>query len=207
MDRAKALQKFIQYTEIKSLLDRILHLQETEKFQSLAILSELDGEGKTFITATLAHAYTERLKKKVLVVDASNSGNRNSTPVPAHARQKGDLLSELLEESPLVDVISLRDWGGAKADADEYQLKALFAQTGSKYGLILVDTSALSRKNRNNFDPVVIARQCEASILLSARSDVPQDISSENRKRILDSGIKLIGMIFNHGEGARHEQL
>jgi Mrp family chromosome partitioning ATPase len=205
MERAKALQNFIQYSEIKSLLDRIIHLQETEKFQSLAVLSELDGEGKTFITAVLAHAYTERVKKKALVVDASNSGSGSAVPVQAASRQRGDLLSELLEESALVDVISLRDWGGAKTDADEYQLKTLFAQTASKYGLILVDTSALSRRNRNNFDPFVIARQCEASVLLSARSDVPQDISVENRKRIFDSKIKLIGMIFNHGEGAKRE--
>ena len=45
MDKAKSLKSFIQYTEVKSLLDRILLLQEQEKFRSITLLSEFDGEG------------------------------------------------------------------------------------------------------------------------------------------------------------------
>jgi Mrp family chromosome partitioning ATPase len=196
MDSSEALQKFVQYTEIKNLLDRIILLQEQEKFRSIAVLSELDGDGKTFITAVLALAHTARLKKKVLVVDTS-SAHANSQPGPAMTRKKTDLLAELLEHSTAVDLISLRDWENPKATVDEYQLKALFDQVASKYALVIVDTSSLSRKNRNNFDPVVIARQCDVSILVGAHKPVDPDVSAANKKRITDSSIKLVGMVQN----------
>ncbi|MDR3607103.1 MAG: hypothetical protein P4M08_06970 [Oligoflexia bacterium] len=198
MKKAEALLNYIQYSETKDLLDRLLMLQENAKFKSVVVLSELSGEGKTFVTAALALAYTERLKKRVLVVDTA-------TPRPAGAANPGrpspDLLNELLERSETVDVISLRAWSGLKkgGDAAEYQLKALFSQVAAQYGLVLVDTSSLARKNRNNLDPSVIARQCDAAVLVSSKIEFAVNVSLENRKRMEASGIKLIGMIYNRG--------
>jgi Mrp family chromosome partitioning ATPase len=197
----KDLHNFIQYTEIKNLLDRLLLLQETEKFHSLAVLSEFDGEGKTFVAAALAVAYTERLKRKVLIVDTTTPRQLH-LPVSAKTRKKSELLGELLEEAEQVDVISLSEWSGMKShgNADEYQIKKLFAQIATQYSLILVDTSSLSRRNRNNFNPVLIARQCDASILISARSEIAPAISEEHKNNIVNSHVKLIGMIHNQHE-------
>jgi Mrp family chromosome partitioning ATPase len=205
MKHHHALQDYVRYAEIKEILDRLVQLQKTENFESLAILSESDGEGKTFLTATLALAFTERQRKKVLIVDTSNADRRNAVPVPARERNTKDLLSELLESSFDVDIISLKDYKGSKEIVDEYQIKDLFNLNREKYGLILVDTSALSRKNRNNFDPLVIAYQCDASLLVSSKNDAPEGSSSENKKRILGSKIKLIGMVYNQGKVRKNE--
>jgi Mrp family chromosome partitioning ATPase len=201
--RATALQRYIHYAEVKHVLDRLLMLQETLKFQSLAILSEYDGEGKTFVTGALAAAYMERLKRKVLIVDSATPRPISApTSGSSLARQKNSALGDLLEESDHVDVISLKDWSGLKqgGNADEYRLKALFAQNASPYGLVLVDTSSLARKNRNNFDPILIARQCDAAILVSTQNELAENVSEENKKQLFGAGIKLIGMIHNNGE-------
>ena len=201
MNHSSALESFIQYAEIKSLIDRLLIIQEQKKISVLALLSEQDEAGKTFVAATLALAHTSRIKKKVLVIDTSSPRPMNK-PVPVSSvKSHQSLLTQLLEDSTLIDVISLRDWENADANVDEYRLKSLIEKVRGQYSLILVDTSSLSRKNKNNFDPVVIARQCDAAILISAAAEVPQDISNENRKRLQDSSINLVGMIHNQGKG------
>lgn len=206
-NRAKALQRYVQYSEIKYLLDRLIQIQEKDRFVSMAILSESDGEGKTFVCAALGTAYAERLHKKVLIVDTT-SPRPMSTPAPAKGRSKTDLLTELLEESDNVDVISLRDWSGLKTggEADEYQLKALLAQNATQYSLVLVDTSSLSRRNRHNFDPALTARQCDVSVIVSGRTELGTDISEEHKRRITGSGIRLIGMIHNQGEAPQQPE-
>ncbi len=201
MDKAKSLRSFIQYAEVKSLIDRILLLQETEKFKSVAFLSEYDGEGKTFLIAALALAYSERLNKKVLVIDTS-SNNTASTPLPAKDLKENYLLAELLEDTTKVEVMVMRDWAKLRLSPgiDEYQLNALLSENNQNYSMILVDTSSLSRKNKNNFDPLVIARQCDVSVLVSGQPRVREQISTDNRKRIHDAGIRLLGLIYNQGE-------
>jgi Mrp family chromosome partitioning ATPase len=166
-------------------------IQEDEQFNSVAVLSELNSEGKTLVTASLALAYSDRLKKKVLVIDTASERGATSA------------LAELLDKTETVDVVALRDWSGLKKgadggqDADEYQLKILLTQVASQYGLILVDTCALSRRNRNNLDPAVIGRQCDAAILVSADSGAPDEVSVQNRKRLVASGVNLVGMVHN----------
>ncbi len=188
MNTTESLQSFTQYAEIKSLLDRILHLQERDNFKTLALISEHDGEGKSFLAATLAYAYTRRKNKKALIIDTSNSG-----------AEKIEAVKELLEQQSHVDLITLREWEGGNS-IDEYQLKKLVSQSSQNYGLILVDTSSLFRRNKNNFDPLVIARQCDASLLVTSRSDLPTETSVENKKKLVDSGIKILGMVYNQGE-------
>lgn len=183
-------------------MDRILLIQETERFTSLSILSEDDGEGKTFVTAALAVAYATRFQRKVLVIDTSNPVAID-TPSPAKALKKVNLLAELLEPVNEIDVIPLRDWSGAKktprGNVDEYQVKALLDQVGTTYALVLVDTSSLGRRNRNNFDPVLIARQTGAAILVTTGGQMDPEISIQNRKRIADAKINLIGAVYNQG--------
>jgi Mrp family chromosome partitioning ATPase len=201
LSQAKQLRRFVQFVEMKSLLDRVLQLQEQAKFHTLALLSEFDGEGKTFITAALARAYTERLHRKVLIVDASTPQPAHA-PVPAKNRRGADLLGSLLDDAEDIDIIGLREWSGSQpgAKVDEYKIQALFAQMASRYSLVFVDTSSLSRRNLNNFDPALIARQCDAALLISSRSEIVQNISEEHRRRIQGQNIRLIGMIHNQGE-------
>ncbi len=187
-----SLQTFIQYSEIKSLLDRIIQLQDLQKFKSLAIVSEQDGEGKSFLAATLGYAYTSRKQSKVMIVDTS------ATALPGEPNP----LRDFLEQQPLIDFTSLREWDKNNT-ADEYQLKTLFAKTGQNYGLIIVDTSALFRKNKNNFDPFLIARLCDAAILVTSRSDLPTEKSQDNKKRIVESNIHLLGMVHNQLAGTK----
>lgn len=196
MDKAKALKNFIQYSEVKLLLDQILVLQEQAHFQSIAIISEFQGEGKSFICAALALVYSERLNKKVLVID---------TTVEANAP---DLLAELLEDTTRVDLISLKTLRGASSTQapDEYELKRLLTEKKPLYSLILVDSASLSKRNKNNYDPVVIARQCDAAILVSGNTKPAEAPAAEHQKKIHDAEIKLIGMIYNQGN-AHHETI
>ena len=150
--------------------------------------------------AALALAYSERLNKKVLVIDTSSASME--MPMPAKDLKRNHLLTELLEDTTRVELLMMRDWARLKRNpnSDEYQLNELLKEVDGDYSLILVDTSSLARRNKNNFDPIVIARQCDASILVSGQAKAREQLSTDHRKRIHDSGIKLLGLIYNQGK-------
>lgn len=192
MSSAEPFRNYIQYSEVKNILDRIFVLQEKEHFKSLTILSEADGEGKSFFASVLAIAYAERFSKKVLLIDCSE-------PSREHLARLSSIVSSMDE----IDFISLREWsqkqGKNKNGAEEYQLKPLLEQVSGDYDLIILDTSSLARRNRNNLDPILIARQSGAAILITGPTQINPESTLESRKRTTEANIRFLGAIYNHG--------
>jgi hypothetical protein len=67
----------------------------------------------------------------------------------------------------------------------------------ASYGLILLDTTALSVKNMRNVDPLVVARLSDASIVVVSRRLINKTDSGHDLKVLNDPGLHLIGMVSN----------
>jgi Mrp family chromosome partitioning ATPase len=181
MERVEVLKSYIRQAELESLVERFRILQDEQKFRSVAIISEFDDEGKTFVSAALALAYAERSKKRVLVVDTTADSNLTPNPL-THS------LIEMLDKHDAVDLVDA---------LDENSLSALLSRVTTQYGLVLVDTTALRKKNKKNLDPSAVGRQCDAALWVSANQDGEVGVSNENHQRLIGSGINLVGVIHN----------
>jgi Mrp family chromosome partitioning ATPase len=186
---SRSLLGYLAYSEIKHLIRRIDSLRRGGAGPgSFTILSEYPGEGRSFFSAVLAAGLANlESNRRCLLVDASAQFPAQST-----------LLNRLTETLDRVDIVRLRE--------DEGELKAILEGASGQYEHVIVDTCALSRHNRNNLDPVLLARQTTGAILLSSRLSLGGEKSELGRGRLAEAGVKLLGIVYNERaeSGTRH---
>lgn len=213
------LNDYIQYTEIKRLVDNVMILQRQKPFRSLAVLSFFSGEGKTLFAAATAMLYCQAAEARVLLVDTTTVQNPRSLS-----------LRDCLDPSyPMIDYSSLTDHRKGsngvhpphqehtpepapldvevvnrlpsslliQKESDQSLITKLLDERVSQYGLVLVDTAPIAVQNKNNIDPLVAARLCDASVLVVS----PQLLQAPNMENLLkvarDPLLHLIGVISN----------
>lgn len=213
------LFEYVRYTEFKRLLGQITLKMDREGLCSLAVVSELPEEGRTFLVSALALGYTLLLDRRVLVVNtASQSQYRallhqrvfelgrepgcasgvGGPPAPPDAR--GAESRGLLPKG--IDLISPFDGGGGDLPiSSDFQLGKYVESVKSGYDLILFDTCALSVSNKQNMDPVVISRQADTAILLTSWKSMSRETLAQARERVRQWNIRLMGTLFNAGVG------
>ena len=204
------LTQFTHRGEFKRILDQVVVAQKTGQIRSIAILSELPGEGKTFFASALATGISEMVGSRVLIVDTATSSSKNSlklvhssgvppSPVPPGKPGEADSNSSLNSmPNSSSDTFHLHEWTDGKAEGAEYHVSSLIDHFKSVYELILFDTSAMAGTDRGSVDPVVIAHRCQASILItSARSLATAD--NKRRERIQREKLDILGVVFNSG--------
>ena len=189
------LSDYSRYSEIKQLTYNIAALQQKEKGLNLfSVLSFFPGEGKTLFCAALAIAYADAFHANVLVVDTTTFQN------------KGSLLLEqcIGNTHPLINVVSLdklkSNTNGLeteKPDCDFSIAKIISKEGLKKYGLVLLDTVALEAKNKNNVDPLLLARLSSASILIVSQALLKAPNLSARVKMLEEPALHLTGVISN----------
>jgi len=196
------LEHITAYSEIKKILDNIGHLQQRESFKSIALLSFLPAEGRTLFAATLAMAYANTWKRKVLIVNSCTVKRSGSLTLDQCLGEpsKPNTSKFFGSHHPLVDMISLSDWVGTANEpsqsADKYRIRELTSRPD--YSLVIIDTSPISSKNRNNFDPIALARQADASILLISQGILKNFSIDTYLEEVKDPHIRLIGVVENN---------
>lgn len=212
------LKDFIRYSEVKQVLYRILDLQKERgtDFRSLAVVSALPGEGKTLFCTALAMAYVETCRARLLVVDTTTFNRPGSL-----------ILRQCLDPShPQIDLLSLaeerRSANGVKPlsgverqegplGTDEREglpppspmeiehslIRKVAKEHAKQYGLVILDTTALSVKNKNNLDPSLVARKSDASLLLVSRKLLESSDLGERLQQLMDPALHLIGVVSN----------
>lgn len=217
------LKELIQYAELRHLAQSIALLQREKAFRSLAVLSVLPSEGKTLLCASLAMAYAEQISSDVLVIDAGTVLNSRSLslkdcldPLPPHIdfrsleeiRQNGGAATlaegngQEEQQEYLPSVVSERTLiPPRQSENDSALIQNAVEQNGKSYGLILVDTVPLTAKNRKNFDPYLVARTAEASILLVSPRLLNNSDLRKHLKALEDPTLHLIGVVANEEFG------
>ena len=179
MISTQSLAGYLTYAEIKNLIQRIESSRSASGTGSITVLSDLPGEGRSFFSAVLAAGLT-RLdpRRRCLVVDAS-----------AHFPEPSQVLAELVEPFDRIDVVRLRD--------NESALKGILESARGQYENVIVDTCALSRQNRNNLDPILLARQTAGALLLNSRLSLSEEKAEIGGRRLMNAGVKLVGVVYN----------
>jgi len=216
------LQEFICYSELKQLTYNIVALQQEKRFHSIAVMSFFPGEGKTLFCAAIAMAYSETCRSKVLIVDTTTFRNKRSLALKECFNGSGPMVEvttlEGLRNDPNIIVASptpqIRSEKGPVLEAeiitgrlpklsipeienDFSLIKKVSEERSQRYGLVLFDTAALHAKNKNNIDPLLVARLSGASVLVASRKFLDAPNLNISLKVLKDPMLHLIGIIAN----------
>lgn len=204
VDVPRTLQTVVRFAETKQILDQLLQAQRDRKLRSLAILSELPREGRSLFAATIATSFGQLVRQKVLVVDGNTLRGPNSLSLE-RLLESDELASvERMDQvrktlSMNVSLIRLRDWAEGMDTIAEYEVKALMDGPGKGFDLVIFDTCAMAAKNRNNLDPIAIARRCDGCVLLVSRKSATRGMMQEIRERMRKEKLELVGIALNDG--------
>ncbi|MCC7440247.1 MAG: hypothetical protein IT285_01355 [Bdellovibrionales bacterium] len=194
------LLEYVRFTEVKRLVHQIHQEQKKRGAKSLAVLSLHPGEGRTFFVSALALGYALLLRKKVLIVDATSqtlNGYLFMDRVMGRTEEElAELGGPLLE---VVDLMSAHNKEGKGGESAEFLIGPVIEAQKDQYDLVLFDTSALERRNKNNMDPVIIASQADASIILHSPSSADREAMFEMRRAVNGWNIDVLGTVFNAG--------
>ncbi|MFM1847453.1 MAG: hypothetical protein RL417_927 [Pseudomonadota bacterium] len=198
------LIEYIKDPQFKRLLSEVVARQHERDFRSLAILSRYPGEGKTFFAAVLALAYATFLRRRVLILDTIVQGSTGALYVGELLRESVNAggrenLIEIVTSRALEEDEVSREEGAFGVPGIDFGIGDFLHRVSSDYDLVIVDTCALESSNTETLDPIIVARQTEAALVVtSPRSAV--DGSLDPLRRILsESRVELLGAIYNGG--------
>jgi len=200
------LLQYTQYSEFKRILDRIATQLAQSQQKSVAVISELPGEGKTFFVSALALGYSTLLNKRVLIINTIDFAKSRALDLETLYKAPVRAIPSIAQpDRPqpnwrIIDIISPHtDEYPDSGESADFQIAQYIAAARGSYDLILADTCALSTTNRKNVDPVIIARHADTSILITSPSSKNKQTIQRTRARVDQWGIKVMGTVYNPG--------
>ena len=196
---------YIRYSEFKRLLGQLSALVDRDGIKTMAILSEYPQEGKTFFVSAMALGYASLLNKRVLIVNTVVQVQNQSLYIKKIYEDQLEYAPFLggrkTRASRMIELISPEMDGGDSDSADtaDFQIGNYINTLKDNYDLILLDTCALTASNKKNIDPIVIARQADASILLTSDRSLNRESLSGVKNVLSQWHVRLAGTIHNTG--------
>jgi Mrp family chromosome partitioning ATPase len=215
---AEQLGTYLRLPEIKRLIHRLVSAQHEHNFTSLAIVSLLPKEGRTFVVSLIALAYATVLKKRVLILDTVSQNREASLHLATVMResatpinQTGDGLEPKLQDACGVDLVatrSLRPEGKNMTTANnaesvsplqtaEFLMQPFLTALAPSYDIILLDTCPLENVTADHFDPLVLARQVDQVIGLVSPLSTSRDRLMQLNDQLQQAQISLLGIVRN----------
>lgn len=210
---------YIRHPAYKRLLNQVVAAQDKQNVRSVAVLSEFPGEGKTFFVSVLALGFATFLRKRVLIMDTiSQTRNESFYMGTILGHEASDVEGMPGRGRPgAIDLITTRnlrrqirvhtetlEFEEGEGDDDVYdtadfQIGPFITALAPSYDLILLDTCALSEVTKDNIDPIILAQQADASIVVTSRESLDRQILNKISNDLKRSSIRLLGTIFNAG--------
>lgn len=222
--KRSALFDYIRYPACKRLINRIHIAQKEKGIKSITALSQFPGEGKTAFISVIAIGFMALLNKRVLIMDTVSQtrdesfyyrgllGNPLNTSNGAADRpacidlittknlSRQKLLNPhngsglmLIPEVPAVSA----ELGGF--DSADFQVPAFIESMKGSYDLILLDTCALSRADKDTFDPLILAQHTDTSILVTSPATLEHKLLSSLVVELKRNRISPLGIVLDSG--------
>ncbi len=191
---------YIRYSEFKRLLGGLIAIVDRDQLKVVTVLSEFPQEGKTFFVAATALGYAALLGKRVLVVNTSlvtKEGSLSLKRIYHEQFQNVPLLDGRTSAARMIDFISPLANDGPEPAITDFQIGSSLNMIKANYDLILIDTCALSLSNKKNIDPVVIARNSDASVLVTSERSLNRESIQSIKAQLSQWKIRLAGSVHN----------
>lgn len=195
----KSIGDYIRFAQFKRILNQIATHQAATGAKSIAVMSCEKSEGKSFFCSALALAYARFLNSQVLVID-SNKDEALRSPYLAVVR--GDYSSQLIsksiqQESAFIDLTSVSDIERDFHEHSDFYFSPYINSVKSNYDLVLVDTGATNKVANHEIDPMIIAAQVDAVIVIQSPLSLDKQTIEKFSKDLRKSGAQILGTIYN----------
>jgi len=187
--------------EFRRLRTKLQHAREKRPIKTLLITSALPGEGKTFIAVNLAQTFTMQHHARVLLIDADfRKPQVHAQLRVANERGLSDYLEGRCDMGTLIRRSSNGNLdyivGGPVSNrpaelAGSARFTELLSSVADEYEWILIDTPPILPVT----DASVMARQCDAVLLVVAAGQTPGDLAQAARKELQNA--HLAGVVLN----------
>lgn len=158
--------------------------------QSVSVISQFDEEGKSFLSACLAVAFTAFFGKKVVVVDTSVKSREDSV-FPLLFSRIADIDPQLKIEVATPDAFA-----GGSGHPIEFRFKHVVSALKSTFDIVIVDTSSVFNMREGAIDPVVISRNCDGALILSSIVSLQKKIVKKLSNSLRVSGVRILGSVY-----------
>jgi len=190
------LNDYIRHTDFKRILNRIVTVQAERELRGISVISQHEGEGKSFFVSALALAYTRYLYSRVLIVETIRQTKSRSLYLEC-------LFGEPLADSEpgYIDLVSTESFNDGDFDMADFQIGAYLKKAQQSYDLVLLDTCSLDNRDRDNLDPMIVSSYVDGAILLTSPKSRDSMKIKGTCKQLEEFGVHLLGTVFNPGAG------
>jgi Mrp family chromosome partitioning ATPase len=204
---ASRLKAGCVYSEINRIRENIVNELEKTNEKTLVFITPHDDAGNTFLISLLGFNIAYFTKMKTLLVDLNM--RRPQLHIPF----------ELERERGFTEVVSgSLSWQDAVKDTGFSELKVItagswdnelylkmtpdfmenmFKEMKAEYDLILMDSSPVLNKNRNNVDPVFLSFTCDMVVMVVQDKRTTSEQITESVEAITRDGGKIDGIVYN----------
>jgi len=204
---ASRLKAGCVYSEINRIRENIINVLEKTNDKTVVFITPHDDAGNTFLISLLGFNIAYFTKMKTLLLDLNMRRPQLHIPFGLE-REQGftEVISGSLSWQDAVKdtgfselkVITAGSWD------NELYLKVapdfienMFQEMKAAYDLILMDSSPVLNKNRNNVDPVFLSFTCDMVVMVVQDKRTTSEQITESVETITRDGGKIDGIVYN----------
>ena len=204
---ASRLKAGCVYSEINRIRENIVNVLEKTNDKTVAFVTPHDDAGNTFLISLLGFNIAYFTKMKTLMLDLNM--RRPQLHIPFGLEREPGFTEVISGSLNWQDAV--RDTGFSElkvitaGDRDnELYLKMapdfmenMFQEMKAAYDLILIDSSPVLNKNRNNVDPVFLSFTCDMIVMVVQDKRTTSEQISKSVEAITRDGGKIDGIVYN----------
>lgn len=198
------------YAEIRRIVSDYIHASDFKRFISaldssmsaqglstISLVSQFQGEGKSFLACAIAVSFVGFLGKRVLVVDATRSGDEVNFLSALVAGFNTDGLPD-----GALDIISGHGLAGGSAGQTDFRLRRGLERFSGTYDRIIIDTVSIQESEAATIDPIVVAKQSGKGLLVTSPLSLHVESVDAIARELIHHRVPLLGTVYFGGVGA-----
>lgn len=207
LDEASALPEFEAFRALRA--EVITRLEKVQGAKVVCVLSALQSEGKSTVTANLAKVLAME-GRRVLVFDADlrRPSQRKLIGAPDGPGLEDVLrgtatVEKAVQKSRIagVDVLSAREGSSGAAElAGSLRFEEALAWARSTYDLVLIDSAPVNQVSES----ALIARRSDATLLVVREGRTSRGAAGAAVRRLRGAGVTMLGALVNCGARSDH---
>lgn len=201
------IKQAFNYAEIYRIREKILSALDGQVHKVVMAASPHDGTGNTFMVSVLGLNAASYTQLNLLLVDLNMRRPQLHLAfgLPLD-RGFGDIAQGLIHWSDVVKETELPNLklisaGAPVKNLAQYLnkdfLESFLSDLKSEYDMVLLDTSPVLIRNRNNVDPILLGRMSDIVIVISRNKHTSRNALANTVQAITQDGGNIIGIVYN----------